>query len=186
MVSSIKGQFWSFDVIFAVIIFSFAITILAFTWSSINNSLSISNGNGAGLMQAQLQAMMQSVMSPGSPGNWQGAVNTTNPGSWQMVSAGLLESNGSMQLDPSKVYALQSMSNYDYQASKQALGVGFDYYITIKGSDNYGSGINITMGRNPEDFRALTIYTDSAFSSLDERPVVVRAMVWTNTTLGLS
>ena len=41
MAKNMKMQFWSFDVIFAIVIFSVAITILAFTWYDINNQLSL-------------------------------------------------------------------------------------------------------------------------------------------------
>jgi hypothetical protein len=179
---TLKGQFWSFDVIFAIVIFSFAITILAFTWFNINNQLSIGYGNGSGIMQLQLQTLTQSLLSPGTPSNWQSTVNTTNPATWSGVSIGLTSAQGGYMLSPSKVYTFASMSNENYQATKQALGIGFDYYITIKSNTNVGSGINMSIGSSP--FKgALTVYVDKTNAIMNGAPVTVEVILWTNTTI---
>ena len=181
----LKGQFWSFDVIFAVIIFSFAITILAFTWFNINNQLSIGYGNGTGIMQLQLQTLTQTLLTPGTPTNWQSTVNTTNPATWSGLSVGLTSSQGSYALSPSKVYTLASMANHNYQATKQALGTGFDYYIIIKSTDNIGSGINMTIGSSPFK-NALTVYVQKTGATMNGVPVTMEVILWTNTTLATS
>lgn len=182
----LKGQFWSFDVIFAVVIFSFAITILAFTWYSLSNQLSISYGNGSGIMQLQLQSLSQDLFSTGTPNNWQSTVNTTNPSTWTGVSIGLAASQYGYDLSPSKVYTFASMSNSNYAATRQALGIGFDYYITISSTQNIGSAINISIGSNPSNMGALTVYVDKVPATMDGKPVSVQILLWTNTTIATS
>ncbi len=183
---NLKAQFWSFDVIFAVIIFSFAITILAFTWFNISSQLSLGYGNGSGVMQLQLKSLSQNLLSPGYPANWQSAVNTTNATTWSGISAGLATSQSGTTLSSGKVYALMSMSNFNYQASKQLLGVGFDYYIDIRSSPKIGSGINITIGSNPFNKGALTIYVSNRNAVMNGVPVNVQMILWTNTTIATS
>jgi hypothetical protein len=183
---NLKSQFWSFDVIFAIVIFSFAITILAFTWFNISNQLSLGYGNGTGIMQLQLQSLSQEVFSPGIPANWQSTIDTTNPSTWSGVVVGLSSSQGSYSLSPGKVYALASMADYNYQATKQVLDLGFDYYITIKSNSNIGSGINISIGSSPFNKGALTIYVDNAEGTMNGVPVRVQMLLWTNTTLATS
>lgn len=178
-----KAQFWSFDVVFGVIIFSFAITVLAFTWFNISNQLSLGYSNGASVMQMQLQSLSQNLFSTGTPINWQSAVNTSNSITWGAVSVGLGSAQSPGSLSSSKIYTLLSMSNLNYPASKQALGVGFDYYITIKSISKYGSGINISVGSSPYNKTALTIYVANRNSVLNGVPVTVQMLLWTNTTL---
>lgn len=183
---NLKSQFWSFDVIFAVIIFSFAITVLAFTWFNINNQLSLGYGNGPGIMQLQLQSFAQELFSPGIPANWQSSVNTANTAGWDSISIGISNSQGGAALSTSKIYAFESMSNRDYQATKQALGLGFDYYVTIRSSPALGSGVNINIGSNPAVNGALTVYVDKAAATMNGVPVIVQMILWTNTTFATS
>lgn len=182
---NMKAQFWSFDVVFAVIIFSFAITILAFTWFNISNQLALGYSNGGTLMQLQLQTMSQNLLSPGTPSNWQGVVNVTNSTTWSGIALGLAAGPGSSTLSSQKIYTLISMSNYNYPATKQAMGIGFDYYITIKSMPKAGagSGINISIGNNPFNNGALTIYVANRNAVLNGVPVTVQTLLWTNTTL---
>jgi hypothetical protein len=136
-------------------------------------------------MQLQLQSLNQNLFSPGSQ-NWQSAVNTTNVSTWQDIAVGIAPSQGSDSLSSSKVYTLLSMANYNYPATKQLLGVGFDYYITITSASSVGSGINISIGSNPSTKQALTVYVNKGNYVMNGVPVTVTTMLWTNTTLGVS
>ena len=185
-IGTLKAQFWSFDVIFAVIIFSFVITIIAYTWFSLSNQLSISYGNGPGIMQIQLQSLSQNLFSYGSPSNWQSTVDTRDASTWSGIFVGLGSSQYGNELSSSKIYTLMSMANSNYIATKQALGVGFDYYITIKSAQNIGSGININIGKNPLNYNARTIYVNNEFGTMDGVPVTIGIMLWTNTTIATS
>ena len=180
---NLKAQFWSFDVIFAVVIFSVAITILAFTWFNVNNQLSLSYGSGTTLMQLQAQALSQTIFSTGSPSNWQTRINTTNTLTWSAVSVGLMSTSGTANLSTNKVYTLLSMSNYNYQATKQSLGVAYDYFITIRNNPLYGAGLNITIGKNPTKNRALTVFVEKRSAFINGIPVALNITLWTNTTL---
>lgn len=172
--------------IFAVVIFSFAVTILALTWFNINNQLSISYGNGSGIMQLQMQSLTQNLFSPGTPTNWQSSINVTNSSTWSGITVGLESTSGSNIFSSNKVYTLLSMANYNYPATKQTLGIGFDYYIKITSNSNVGSGINITIGKNPNSNGALTVYVNKGNAVMNGVPVNVQIIIWTNTTLSTS
>ncbi len=190
MMKRAKGQFWSFDVIFAIIIFGVAITILAYTWYNVNNQLALAYGNGATIMQLQAESLAQTIMSPGNPTNWQSIVNTADPSTWNNVSIGLAESNGSSSISPGKLYALMSMANYNYGDTKVPLGVAYNYYIIIQrqGSSvpNINTAVNITIGQNPQTSKSLTTYVYKRVAFLDGSPVVIYVEVWTNTPLAVS
>ena len=174
------AQFWSFDIIFAVIIFSFAITILAFAWYNISNQLSFAYGNGAAIAQLQDSALSQRLMTAGSPAGWQGGIIAANSLTWGNVSVGLAAQPLSSNLSTGKIYALVAMSNANYQASKQLLGIGYDYYIVIK-----GSGLNITIGQNPATGGAVSVYVQNRNAFINGAPVTVQAIVWTKTLLAV-
>ncbi len=172
-----KLQFWSFDVIFAIVIFSVAITILAFTWYDISNQLSLVYGSGSTLMGIQAQTLIQNILSPGSPGNWNSMVNLTNVTTWGNVGIGLGEGGS---ISSSKLYTFMAMANQNYEAAKQDLGVSYDFYIEI-----YNNNMNITIGKNPSENNAFTVDVATATSSINGSPVTVKALVWTNTALGI-
>ncbi len=190
MVTRIKGQFWSFDVIFAIIIFGVAITVLAYTWYNVNNQLALAYGNGATIMQLQAESLAQTIMSPGNPDNWQSIVNTSNAGTWDSVSIGLTDGNGSSSISPGKLYALMSMANYNYGGTKGPLGVAYNYYIVIQQSGGPTSSANeagnITIGSNPQNGKSLTTYVYKRVAFLDGAPVTIYIEVWTNTPLAVS
>ncbi|MDE1856865.1 MAG: hypothetical protein KGH98_02145 [Candidatus Micrarchaeota archaeon] len=174
-------QFWSFDIIFAVVIFSVAITILAFAWFNLSGQLAIVNGGGTIILQIQAQDAKQSVMSPGYPAAWQTTINTTNTLTWAGVVAGITTAPSNTTISPAKLAALESLSKYNYLASKQVVGVSYDYYITIRGGQ-----FNISIGENPNLNKALTTEVRTASGFLNGVPVTVKVMVWTGTSLGTS
>jgi hypothetical protein len=178
---NLKAQFWSFDVIFAIIIFIVALTILGFTWYNINNQLSLGY-SGAGTV-AQLQAHMvaQNLIGTGSPANWQSIVNTTNSLTWGGVGIGLGTSPGGSNLSISKIYTFMSMASGNYQATKQELGTGYDYYIQI-----YGPGMNISIGSSPFKNKALSIYVEKRSAFVSGEPVTVQVLLWTSSALAIT
>ncbi len=177
---SFKAQFWSFDLIFSVVIFSFAITILAYTWFTINTQLSNAYSPTYIILQMQEQALSQSIMSPGAPVNWQSAVNTLSTASWSGVSIGLAGSPSNSSISMNKLYALISMANYNYQALKPSLGVAFDYYITIVNSPSAANTVSISLGRSPFTNGALALFSQKMSATLNGIPVIVTVYVWTN------
>ncbi len=178
MVSSgkmMKAQFWSFDVVFAMVVFTIAITILSVAWLNINNQLSVAYGNGASLSQVDAQALIQNLFTTGYPSDWQARINVTNTTTWNNVSVGMVANQGSANLSSSKIYTMLAMTETNYQAMKQELGIGFDYYIMI-----YGSSVNITMGRSPGTNYTYSIYVEKRGAFLNGAPVTVEAIVWSN------
>ncbi|MDE1868429.1 MAG: hypothetical protein KGH60_00460 [Candidatus Micrarchaeota archaeon] len=183
MMRNMRAQFWSFDVIFAVVIFSIAITILAFTWFNVNNQLAIGYNNGGTLLQLQAQSLSQQLMTPGSPSNWQSSINTTNTMTWGNASVGLASSIGNYSLSSSKVIALSSMSNYKYQSSKAPLNTAFDYYITIRGNPNNGAALNISIGQSPTAGKAQSVFLEKRSTFINGVPATMYVYVWSNSTI---
>ncbi len=182
---SFKAQFWSSDLIFSVVIFSFALTILAYTWFNIGNQLASAYSGTSIILQLQAQTLVQNLMTTGAPANWQSTVDTTNVMDWRDVSVGLASTSSNSSISTGKLYALISMANYNYPASKQPLGVAFDYYITIVGSPGSANTINIGIGRNPSTNIVLAEHSQRISATLNGVPVIVTVTVWTNTNFAL-
>lgn len=185
-VKSFKAQFWSFDIIFALVIFGVAVTVLTFAWYNINNQLSLAYGSGDVMLQLQAKSLASGILSTGTPQGWQGIANTMNTIGWNNVSIGLASASLNSNLSSSKLYTLMSMANYNYQATKQPLGMAFDYYITITSNPSSGAGLNIIIGKNPQTNGALTTYIERRSALLNGIPVSIKIFVWTNTTLATS
>lgn len=177
-----RAQFWSFDIIFAIVIFSVALTLLTYTWYNINSQLSLAYGNGATVMQIEQQSLASTLLTPGSPSYWNSEINTSNASTWTGISVGLANNPDSGILSPAKVYALMAMASTTtgYQQTKQVLGIGYDYYIVIK-----GGSLNITIGENPNTNGALTTYTSTSRAFLGGVPVAVQVDVWTSQSFGV-
>ena len=163
-----------------MIIFGVALTIIGLAWFNLNTQLSIAYSGGSILAQLQAQALAQNLLSQGSPANWEALVNTGNDLTWSGIGIGLGNSTSGGTLSQKKLYAFTAMAQTNYQATKQELGVGYDYFIIIEGGN-----INITIGRNPDVFNAVSVYVDKRSAFLGATPVVIQAEVWTNTTLGV-
>jgi hypothetical protein len=175
-----KGQFWSIDIIFAIVIFAVALTILTYTWYGINSQLALTYGNGATLMQLQAQTLVQTLTSTGYPASWTGMINTTDPSTWTGLSIGLANSSGGADLSANKIYTFMSMSNTDYAATKPLLGLAFDYYINIE-----GQSFNISVGSSPYSGKALTTYVERRGVFVNGQPAKLVVEVWTGQPIGV-
>ncbi len=164
--------------IFAIIIFATAITIMAYVWYNISNQLSLSYGFGPELINFETQAFSQSILTPGYPYNWQAIINPSNISTWKNINIGIGNGSG---LSLSKIYAFQSMANKNYRATKPLLGLAFDYYIMI-----YNNNINITIGMNPSNSKPLSINVVTVASSINGQPVTVKILVWSSLPFGVS
>ena len=177
-----KAQFWSIDMIFAIVIFSGAIILLSFVWTSINGQFSSTYGYSIGIMQIQLNNLLQRLQTPGSPQNWNSMISVNTVSTWANVSVGLESSSGGGVLSRNKLLALMAMVNNNYQATKQSMGVGYDYYITLSSQGQY----NISMGLSPFLQNATAIQTATVPVVLDNgQAAQMRVIVWTNTTFGV-
>ncbi len=175
-----RAQFWSFDVIFAIVIFIISVSTLALIWYNLSSQTAAVSSGGVDAMQQNLQQLQSDLLSQGSPPDWSSVVTANSVASWSNVTVGLGNGSGT-QLSMQKVAALEAMSNYDYQATKSMLGVGYDYYITIRTNSTY-----MRIGENPSDYNAVS-------EQVVDRPVIVggraahmQVIVWTNTSFGVS
>jgi len=177
-----KGQFWSVDMIFAIVIFSGAIVLLSIAWTGINSQFSSSYSFNIGIMQLELNGLLNRLQGPGTPQNWNQIITANSVSTWGNTSIGL-ESQASGPISTAKLFALAGMANTNYQAAKQPLGVGYDYYITITSQNQY----NITIGRNPFNGNATAIQTATVPVVLDNgQAASMTVILWTNTTFGVS
>ena len=177
-----KGQFWSIDMVFAVVIFSGGIILLSVVWTGINSQFSASYGYSIGAMHTQLNNLLQRVQTQGSPVDWNTAVSANAISTWSNVSVGLESSTSPGTISRSKILALMAMANSNYQSTKQPLGVGYDYYITLSAPGQY----NISVGRDPFDKNATAIQTATIPVVLDNGQAgTMQVIVWTNTTFGV-
>ncbi|MDE1860445.1 MAG: hypothetical protein KGH72_01880 [Candidatus Micrarchaeota archaeon] len=179
-----KAQFWSFDGVFGMTIFTIAMLLLASVWINVNRQLSLAYGFGVGSMQQELISIQNRITTQGAPANWNSQVVVTNPSTWSGVSIGLGNGNAGVLSTPKILYlsALASYNYSDYQATKYMLGTGHDYYIIIKSPGLY----NMTIGRNPLANNATAIQVANVHGVLDSgQPVTMSIEVWTNTSFGV-
>ena len=177
-----KVQFWSFDVIFAMVIFGVSLTLITYVWYNISNQYAIASGLGVASMQAQMRGMQESMLLPGAPSNWNSVLNVSNTLSWRNISVGLGTGGGSA-ISNSKVQSLFAFSSYNamtYQATKSLLGVGYDYYIRISARN-----VSMVMGRNPIAYNAVTVQVSDMPVLIDGRLADLHMELWTNTTFGV-
>ena len=177
--NTVKGQIWSLDVIFSIVIFSFTITLRALTWLHVSNNLSINYGGASDIMSAEEKAFSYSLMSAGTPSDWASTVNTVNSSTWAGVTPGIASGSA---ISPSKLYAMESMVNENYTAVKVSFGITYDYYITIKGASGSPGNLNISIGLNPENLNATSIFVNKVSSTFSGVPVTVSIMLWTNSS----
>lgn len=177
-----KAQYWSIDMVFAMVVFTIAIIILATVWQKTNSEFSVTYGFGVGSMEQQLLSLQQRILSPGYPASWNSFISVNSVSQWDNVSVGLGSGNSST-LSSQKAMELMAMTNTNYQATKQPLGVGYDYYITIFSPNQY----NISIGENPITNNAVAIQTATIPVIIDNGAAgTMRISVWTNTTFGVS
>ncbi|MCL5239011.1 MAG: hypothetical protein M1286_00860 [Candidatus Marsarchaeota archaeon] len=177
-----KAQFWSFDVIFAMIIFGSALIILTFVWVNVSSQYNLVYSFGLQTMQAQLQSLQGRIIGTGYPSDWNSVANITNTGTWNNISIGL--GNGNGMLSQSKIMTLMAMTNYgpsEYQATKPLLGVGYDWYISI----NY-SNVSLTMGLYPYTRNPYAVQVARQSDVLNGVPVKMQIILWTNKSFGVS
>ena len=175
-----KAQFWSMDAIFAIVIFGVAMVLITFVWYNVTNQFALANGNGVSNAQSQLQSLETRLVAPGSPSNWYSSINVSNTITWNNISIGL-GGSGQGNLSRQKIYTLIAMTNTNYQATKQELGVGYDYFITLNGG-NY----NLTIGSNPALKNATTEQVAEVPVTINGASAQMQIIVWTNTTFGVS
>jgi hypothetical protein len=174
-----KGQFWSFDIIFAIVIFGIAIILLSFEWFNISNQFAISSGNWVSNLQFEAQSIRGRLLSTGSPSNWASVINSTDVSTWNGISIGIATENGTISMR--RLMSFVAMSDYNYQATKQNLGVAFDYYVVLKSKT-----LNVSAGLNPGTNNATSIQVLKVPTEIDGESAQLEIMAWTNSTFGIN
>lgn len=174
-----KAQFWSFDIIFAIVIFIFAVILLTYIWVNISGELAVASGQNVAKLESQLQILDTQLTSTGSPQNWNTKVNLNEPNTWPNVSIGLGNGmNGTLSLG--KIREFQNMSLTNYQDVKPSLGVAYDYYITFTGSN-----INMSIGHNPALANVTAVQVLSEPVVINGNPAQMQVELWSNSSLGI-
>lgn len=179
-----KLQFLSFDAIFAIVIFTFAVSLMAFVWYTINSQVAISTGTSIQSMQLQLETLSEKILSPGYPLNWYAVADTSNSLTWANMTVGLGD-GVSGQLSQGKVTALASMAGGNYPSTKSLLGVSFDYYILIS-TTTYNLGI----GKKPQPqsgsaLNGVTQQVTNKAVTINGQPANMQIYIWTNSSFGI-
>ncbi len=178
-----KLQFWSFDVVFSMVVFSGALMLLTLVWYNQSNQFSSTYGLEVLSIQAQLLSLQNRIMMQGSPYNWYSVLNAADKATWSNISIGIGTGIGN-NISTSRLDALMSIASFNYtsyQNSKQMLGIGYDYLLNITGTN-----IHILIGRNPAAFNATSVQTASMPIFIEGNPANMKIELWTNTTLGVS
>ena len=179
-----KLQFLSFDVIFAIVTFAFAVSMLAFVWYNINSELDLSSGTGVQNMQIELQSFSDKLLGSGYPNNWYAGITVSNTLTWSNMSIGLGgAAPGSISL--AKVTAFESMASGNYLATKPMLGVEYDYYVTIRGSN-----FIIPIGRAPSPspgsgLNGVTVQSTTKAVEINGQSASMQIYIWTNSSFGV-
>jgi hypothetical protein len=163
------------DMIFAIVIFSIAILLLTYAWFSISQQFSITYTNTLSNMQTNAQQLSNRLVTTGSPASWYYSMDPSNLSTWTNMSIGFAEINGSA-LSSAKIAKLEAASQVNYQASKQLLGVNYNYYIQIYSPQLY----NYTIGLNPSLYNATTVVVSSTPIIMDNGvPATLKVILWT-------
>ncbi len=171
----LKMQFWSLDIVFAIVIFGIVLTILLYIWFSVNSNLTAAYSNLNMILQTQNYQLSQNLLTPGVPNTWQSSINTTNALTWNGITIGLATSQRNINFSVSKIYALMAMANYNYSYTKQILGLSYNYYIVIT-----GASLNLSIGKNPKLNNALTINIEQKSIFIEGTPATLKTIVWTD------
>jgi hypothetical protein len=177
-----KAQFWSFDIIFAIIIFLSAIILLSYIWLTISNEISTGSVYSVGEMQIQEQDLSSKLLSTGYPENWYSLINATNVQTWNNMSIGV----GTGQFNTvsyQKFLVLMAMSDYNYttyQETKSMLGITFNYYITISNNN-----MNMKIGLNPQSYSASSVQVATKNIYINGQQAQMKILLWTNSSSGI-
>ncbi len=172
---NIKLQFWSLDIVFAVIIFGIVLTIMFYIWFNINSNLSAAYTNKNIILQTQNHQVSQNLLTAGIPNNWEMQINTTNTLTWGGITIGLSSSQKNINFSILKIYALMAMVNYNYSYAQQILGLSYNYYITIT-----SSSLNLSIGKNPKLNGAKTINIETKSIFIDGQTATLKTIIWSS------
>jgi hypothetical protein len=163
------------DMIFAIVIFAITMVILTYVWFNVSQQFSITYSDTYSNMQSNMQQLTDKLLTTGTPSDWYYSVDPANLSTWTNTSIGLAGSTGG-PLSEAKIAKLNAVSLINYEASKQLLGVSYNYYIVIYAPQLY----NLSIGLNPLDYNATTVVVQNTHVILNNGvPAELRVMLWT-------
>ncbi|MEM2974135.1 MAG: hypothetical protein QW112_00700 [Candidatus Micrarchaeia archaeon] len=157
-----KGQFFSYDAVMAGALLSILIALLFIYWSSTHSLVF----NQVDDMYRVGIAVSDTLLTPGSPANW----NSAN-----VHQVGLTDEFGSMNLNSQKVSRLYNYASGNYYGFQEKFGASrYNLFITIDGYPN-------SIGMPPMNPTGLiTIRRPVLY---DGHPSTLTVVVWMNYTV---
>ncbi len=138
-----RGQFFSYDIVTALVILSLAFSLIIFYWMSAQSSLA----DERPYISAQAIALSDSLLTPGVPVYWTSATVT---------QVGLTDGWGTNTINGTKFGNLVSMSAANYLSTRGKLRSEYDFNVTLLNA-NDSSRILYTAGAVPSGARNLVI-----------------------------
>jgi len=161
-----KGQYFSFDAVIATIIMVLAFSTLVAYWHGAQSVLE----ERAGSRLADAGRIAESLLSPGSPPDWDNGMYITD-----IRQPGIAKGFGN-ELDGWKVAQLQLLSSQDYEGVGNLLRAGGDYYVLIERTERVGAPV-AEIGR-PYHANASYVVAATRGATLDGHPVRMRVFLW--------
>jgi hypothetical protein len=168
-----RGQLFSMDAVFAMIVFASLFGVLLIFNSDISSTIN-SVGLRANIQEDAQAALLALVATPGEPSNWT-LYNLSLPESDGVRSVGVAAAPWT--IDSAKLYRLASINQTNLSFLKSALGLSkpdynFYFYLT------YNNGTQLAVAGSPRvaGNRTSTIATDYVVK--DGQAAQASLMVW--------
>ncbi|MCX6771654.1 MAG: hypothetical protein NTX79_06375 [Candidatus Micrarchaeota archaeon] len=163
-----KGQYFSFDAIIATVIMVLAFSSLVAYWYGAQAVVESRTYDRL----ADANRIAESLLSPGSPSNWNELQNMD-----QIRQIGIATSFGN-ELDMRKVDTLAANANMgNYAEVGNLLRAGGEYCILIEQADDRG-GLVREIGRRYDPANATFVAVANRGATLEGHPVRMRVFLW--------
>lgn len=180
-----KGQVWSYDLMMSSILFVIAMGILAFFWWSARTNMTEEKDT----MTLASIKVADTLVSPGSPTDWQSSIDVNNQSTWsdiQQIGLGRSWSDtDSNVISTDKLYSFQMMSFNNYSFTKSRLNSQYDYYIQFIIHNGNGSdqmlklnGLDLWVGRPFNEITARMIAKTDRVVVYNHSLVIMRVLLW--------
>lgn len=181
-----KGQMWSYDLVIGSVLFMIAMAILAFFWWSARTN--ISENKDAVIFESM--KVSDSLMSPGTPANWESLVDPMNMSTWANVQQiGLAKSwgvNETNVISIDKLYKFRQMSLINYSYTKSKLRSRYDFFIELKIRNSSQeeraklNGTDFWAGRQYNEFTMKTLAKTDRVVIYNNSVAIMRLYLWSD------
>jgi hypothetical protein len=180
-----KGQVWSYDLMISSILFVIAMGILAFFWWSARTNMTEEKDT----MTLASIKVADTLVSPGSPTDWQSSIDVNNQSTWsnvQQIGLGRSWSDSdSNVISTDKLYSFQMMSFNNYSFTKSKINSQYDYYIQFIIHNSNGSdqmvrlnGLDLWVGKPFNEVTATMIAKTDRVVIYNNSLVIMRVLLW--------